>query len=158
GQLFGADFYYDADAVATGNSSATGAGLGGTGTWDLSLTNWWSAGAANDIGWNNGGFNTAIFWGSAGTVTLGEPVTARSLTFNPGGSTIAGSTPTLGASTNVITMNNATTAVISSTLAGSHGFALNGGVFGGQTASTLVYQGASGAALTGNVDVNNGMT
>ena len=34
------DFYWDADATSAGNN-LDGTGLGGAGTWDTSLLNWW---------------------------------------------------------------------------------------------------------------------
>jgi fibronectin-binding autotransporter adhesin len=62
---------------ATGTSSA----IGGTGTWDTTNARWtvdgtiWSA-------WNNANVDTAVFAGTAGTVTLGTGITAGGLTFD----------------------------------------------------------------------------
>ena len=62
----------------------TDPGLGGAGTWDLTNPIW---GADNDgvagpySAWNNAALDNAIFTGTAGTVTLGAPITVHNLTF-----------------------------------------------------------------------------
>ena len=68
-QVHGATFYWDADATAAGNSSTTGAGLGGNGTWDTGATDWWNG--TSDVTWANAvsPYDTAVFTGAAGTVT-----------------------------------------------------------------------------------------
>jgi len=73
--------------------NAVGDPVGGTGVWDTAATSWDNAGAMQ--AWNNGGNDTAIFGGIAGTVTLGTPVTAGRLIFNTTGYTIAGGSNTL---------------------------------------------------------------
>ncbi len=79
-----------AGALALLASSAFGdltwgtSGLGGTGTWDSSTTNWWNG--TNNVVWPNSG--TAVFAGTAGTVTISSSVTADKLTFNTPGYTI----------------------------------------------------------------------
>jgi autotransporter-associated beta strand protein len=76
-----------------------GGALGGDGTWDTTATNWWNG--ASDVAWatNTTAGDTAIFAGTAGTVTLGATnINALGLTFSTPGYTIAGaSTLTLGA-------------------------------------------------------------
>lgn len=72
--------YWDNDATAGGNSALTGAGLGGTGAWDTTSSKWWNL--ASDNAWNNSNLDTAVFWGTAGTVTLGEPITVGGVSFN----------------------------------------------------------------------------
>ncbi len=74
-------------------------GGGGTGTWNLNTTaNWWNGAA--DIKWLDNsalGSNTAIFAGTAGTVTLNTSLSASNLQFTTGGYTLSGSgTLTLG--------------------------------------------------------------
>ena len=67
-----------------------GVSQGGTGTWDTTTTNWdRGAGFENPVAWDNSNGNTAIFGGTAGTVTLGENITLNGLTV---------SSPTAGAS------------------------------------------------------------
>lgn len=80
-QALAADWYWDADATSAGNDALTGAGLGGTGTWNTTLLNWWD-GVSTDGAWPNTSTSTAVFWGAAGTVTLGESLTAGGLVFN----------------------------------------------------------------------------
>jgi len=70
------NIYWDNDGAAAGSYVATGAGMGGTGTW--STTAKWYNGVA-DVPWVNG--NNAVFWGTAGTVTLGAAQTVNSLAF-----------------------------------------------------------------------------
>ena len=76
--------------------SISGGPSDGTGTWNAALTNWWSGTAdvvwaANDIAI----IGTAA--GTAGTITLGSPITCGGLTFNTtatGNYTITGNTLT----------------------------------------------------------------
>lgn len=51
---------------------------GGTGTWINATTNWTNSGGSVQRGWNG---RTAIFSGTAGTVTLGENVSVRGMQF-----------------------------------------------------------------------------
>ncbi len=71
---------------ATGDISA-----GGTGTWDT-VTPMWSDSAAGplDYIWLNNGDERANFGDTAGTVTLGENISAYGINFNTTGYTIAG--------------------------------------------------------------------
>ena len=107
--------YWDNDANAGNNNFTTGAGLGGTGNWDTSA-NKWSNGSSN-VPWAAN--NNAVFWGTAGTVTLSAPQSVNSLSFKSNGYTITGSTLTLnGPSINV---DAGATATINSAVAGSSG-------------------------------------
>jgi autotransporter-associated beta strand protein len=89
--------------VQAGNLSwdqSGGGALGGTGTWDLnSSQNWWNGSA--DITWQDNsaaGTNSAIFAGTAGTVTLNTSLSASNLQFTTTGYTVSGSGAlTLGA-------------------------------------------------------------
>ncbi|MFC7399274.1 autotransporter-associated beta strand repeat-containing protein, partial [Chelatococcus sp. GCM10030263] len=136
-----ADLYWDADGV-------TSPTLGGTGTWNTTGLNW----STNNDGiggpfftWNNAAGDNAIFDGTAGTVTLGAPITAGGLTFSVGGYTIAGSTLTLGGATPTITATGSAT--ISSIVAGSAGLTKAG-------AGTLTLSGAN--TFTGAINLNAG--
>ena len=75
-------------------------GLGGTGTWDTTTTNWWNG--ASDVAWSDttGTTDIATFAGTAGTVTLGTNLGALGLVFSTTGYTIAtgANTLTLGSS------------------------------------------------------------
>ena len=60
-----------------------GVSQGGTATWDTSTTNWDRGfGIAAPVAWVNGAAYSAIFGGSAGTVTLDQDVTLENLTVN----------------------------------------------------------------------------
>ncbi|MGK6307323.1 autotransporter-associated beta strand repeat-containing protein [Variovorax sp. DT-64] len=139
-----ADRYWDA------NSNATG--MGGTGTWDLT-TRTWDDGTVHDgvagpylSGWNNAALDTAVFMGTAGTVSLGAPIVVGGLTFNIGGYTISGNTLTLGGATPTITATSGIS-TISSVIAGSAGVTKTG-------AGELDLTGAN--TFTGTVAVNQG--
>jgi autotransporter-associated beta strand protein len=74
-------------------------GGGGTGTWNLNTTaNWWNG--TTDVKWPDNstfGTNTAVFGGTAGTVTLNTSLSASNLQFTAPGYTLSGTgTLTLG--------------------------------------------------------------
>jgi fibronectin-binding autotransporter adhesin len=119
----------DADVRAADLQWGSG-GAGGAGTWNTTSSNWYN-GTAN-TNWNSATPDSAIFGGTAGTVTLGAPITVSNITFNTGGYTIAGSNLTLSSST--ITAN--ANATISSVLAGTTGLTLAG-------AGTMTLSGAN---------------
>lgn len=137
----GADFYWDANG--------TGVGLGGAGTWNTS-TAIWSPNADGVSGpysiWNNGTFDNAIFQGAAGTVTLGVPIAAHSLTFGSA-YTLSGNALTLGGITPTITTNTGVNATVNSAIAGSAGLTKAG-------AGVLTLTGAN--TFSGGVNVAAG--
>lgn len=58
-----------------------GVSQGGTGNWNTATTNWdRGAGFEAPVAWDNANANTAIFGGTAGTVTLDENITLNGLT------------------------------------------------------------------------------
>lgn len=65
------------------NNSSTSGAQGGTGTWNLSNTNWWN-GAANQT-WPNTATRRAVFASTAGTVTLGSDVVCDEAVFQTSG-------------------------------------------------------------------------
>jgi fibronectin-binding autotransporter adhesin len=71
--------YWDPDAVPAGNDTGSGAGLGGTGTWDTTALNWFD-GVSSDAAWSNGG-DDAVFTGASGTVTVDAAINAQSISF-----------------------------------------------------------------------------
>ena len=107
--------YWDADGVTAGSRAVTGAGTGGSGTWSGAH---WYTGAA-DVAWADG--NDAIFWGTAGTITLSTSPTVNSLTFKTDGYVLNPQNSsfilTLGGSS--ITVDPGVTATINSIVAGS---------------------------------------
>ncbi len=125
-----AAMYWDNDGVSAGTYVTSGAGMGGTGTW--STTNKWYNGSA-EVPWQNG--HDAVFWGTAGTVTLGAAATVNSLSFKTNGYVVTGSTLTIGGS-GVVTTDSGVTATIGSVIAGTAGLAKMG-------AGTLTLSGAN---------------
>ncbi|MCB1275555.1 autotransporter-associated beta strand repeat-containing protein [Prosthecobacter sp.] len=81
------------DASSAGNN-ANGTNLGGTGTWDISTANWWDG--INDVAWPNSFFDTAIFNGTAGTVTLSSAINVGTLRFDTSNYVITSDTLNLG--------------------------------------------------------------
>lgn len=93
--------------------SADATNQGGTGTWDTTTATWGTAaGGPYTTVWSNG--SAANFGGTAGTVTLGEPISVTALTLTDGYE-ITGNTLTF---TNRA-INVTGTATISSNVAGS---------------------------------------
>ena len=141
--------YWDGGIVdIAGNGN--GASAGGTGTWNTTLLNW-DAGVASHVAWDNTApLDTAVFGGTAGTVTLGTGITAGGLTFTTGGYTITGNTLTLaGTSAPIIDATTGTT-TISSEIAGSDGLTKTG-------AGTLVLRRDSGSnTYTGTTTLSAG--
>ena len=121
-----------------------GASQGGAGTWDTTILNW-DAGASPHVAWANANNDTAVFAGTAGTVTLGTDITVGGLIFNDvSGYTITGSTLTFGAAGSIEANADAT---ISSVIAGSEAIAKTG-------AGTLTLSGAN--TFTGGVTLSAG--
>lgn len=118
---------------------------GGTGIWDVLNAHWTGDGGANNLLWDNNGLDTAVFGGTAGTVTLGTPILANGLTFDTAGYVITGDTLTLAGTTPTITAN--ANAIIASNLAGTAGLVKTG-------TGTLTYTGAS--TYTGLTSILNG--
>ena len=110
----GAALYWDADSSAAGNNAATGAGLGGSGTWG-GAGNWYNG--VSDVPWAAG--EDAVFTGSAGAVTLDSPQSAGSLTFKTSGYSLSSSTLTMGPTPADFVVDAGVTATIASTIAGS---------------------------------------
>ncbi len=115
--------------------------------WDNGAGNFiWSTSAANWTGspWDNVILKSAVFGATgAGPITLGEPITAKNLTFDAPGYSIAGSTLSLDAP--VVTTNEAAT--ISSSIDGIGGLTKEG-------AATLTLAGIN--LFTGSTTVNAG--
>jgi autotransporter-associated beta strand protein len=134
-----APLYWDDD-------DTTGDADGGTGTWNTSLTNWDDAATSGtDATWDNGNFDTAIFGGTAGTVTLGTGITVGGLQFDAAGYTVTGNTLTFGTAGNIVTNADAT---ISSTLAGSGTIT--------KTGSGILTLNNTGSTYSGQLTVANG--
>ena len=134
--------YWDNDGTAAGNNTANGAGLGGSGTWDTAASKWFN-GSTNGTWVAN---KAAIFWGTAGTVTLAAAQSANRLQFKSNGYTVTGSTLTMSGSE--IGVDSGMTATINSTVAGSFGINKTG-------SGTLVLGNASNS-YTGGTTIGAG--
>ncbi len=162
-----AAMYWDNDGSASGNNTSTGANMGGAGTWDSASSKWFN-GSANGT-WTTG--RDAIFWGTAGTVTLASPQSANGLNFKTDGYVLSGSTLTLTAGT--VSADANVTATIGSAVAGVAGLVKNGAgtlkltgtntYTGGTVISAGVLQvsadnslGGVPASLTSNILLNGG--
>ena len=114
--------------------TSNGTTLGGAAAWNSSGLNWSSsntsvAGAA----WTAG--KTAIFGGTAGTVTIGSAITAGGLTFSTTGYTLA-SGPGGSLATASISVDSGLSATVSATLTGTAGLGKAG-------AGTLILSGTA---------------
>lgn len=125
-----ATLYWDTDSSAAGNN-ADGTGLGGTGLWDLSTSNWWD-GAALGL-WPDTSADTAIFSAPAtllpglNTVTLSSGLNAGQLTFLRSGYLLTGGDLTLAGSTPTLMASLGETVTIDSQILGSDGLNMLGG-------------------------------
>jgi len=109
------NLYWDggaADIVVNGD----GASAGGAGTWNTTLRNWDLGSGKAHVAWANANGDTAVFGGTAGTVTLGADIVAGGLTFTTANYVLTGNTLTLSAPGVV---SNAAAVTIASPLAGS---------------------------------------
>lgn len=133
------------------DANVTAVGSGGTGTWNLeSLT--WSPGTDGVSGpydrpWDNGALDNAIFGGTAGTVTLGVPITVGNITFSSAGYILSGQQLTLGGAASTIATNHSGNNTIHSVIAGSSGLTKTG-------AGHLVLTAAN--LFTGDININGG--
>lgn len=121
GSAAAADRYWDPNGTTLNR--------GGTGTWNVASPFWSPSGdgvSGPYSAWSNAALDNAIFGGTAGTVTLGVPISAHNLTFETTGYVLSGSTLTLGGVTPTITTNAGVAATINSILAGSNGLAKTG--------------------------------
>jgi fibronectin-binding autotransporter adhesin len=145
---------YAQDADRNWDANSTAPGNGGTGTWSTTAdpaNRTWSPNTDGVSGpyatpWDNSLLDNAIFGGTAGTVTLGTPITVHNIIFNTANYTIIGNTLTLAGVTPTITVNSGTS-TIDSILAGTNGITKVG-------AGTLSLTGAN--TFTGGVVVNAG--
>ena len=151
--------YWDSDGNAANNDVLTGAGLGGTGTWDIGAK------------WYNGTTDTAyvpnsnvVFTGTAGVVSVTAPQLVASMQFKTTGYSVSGSSLTLTGPT--MATDAGVDATIASSIIGAAGLTKTGsGVMtlsgansysGGTTVSggTLAINGS----ITGSAVVQSGAT
>jgi autotransporter-associated beta strand protein len=128
------------------NAGGTGDGAsdGGTATWDISTNNWDQGNTLDRVAWGNGNNDTAIFAGTAGTVSLSTNITVGGLQFDTASYIITGNTLTFGAAGSIVANANAT---ISSVIAGSVSITNSG-------TGTLTLSGAN--THSGTTTINEG--
>ena len=115
---------------------------GGNGDWNTTTSNWNTSTAT----WVNASDSTAVFGGTAGTVTLAEAITNNTLTFDTANYIVTGHTLTLAGTAPAIIAN--TDATINSNLAGSGGYTKSG--------SGILTLGGATNIITGAAVVNEG--
>lgn len=132
----------------------------GAGTWDTSTANW----TGPSTTWRNGGDDTAIFGGSAGTVTTAAGTGVSRMTFNSTAYQIGGAPLALtGTSPGATTAANVS-ATIDNVLTGSRGFTKSGpGILTLTAASTFsgpleVDGGTLALSSTGRLYMSGGST
>ena len=129
------DFYWDADATSAGNN-LDGTGLGGAGTWDTSLLNWWDG--TSMVAWPNTNADNAIFTSAFPTLPYAVPVTtavnvdaggvtANRLTFVRSGYTVSGGALTLAGTGAGLQARLGESAKIDSQISGTAGLVKSGG-------------------------------
>jgi autotransporter-associated beta strand protein len=112
--------YWDNDGVAAGSRVATGAGIGGSGTWNATAMNWYNGSA--ELPWASG--DNAVFAGTSGTVTLAGGQAVNSLKFKSNSYVLTGSTLTLAGSS--VSVDPDVRATIASVIAGGTGLLKSG--------------------------------
>ena len=150
-------------------ATSGGTAVGGGGTWNTSNTSWWNT--STDLAWSDStnANDTALFSGTAGTVTLGTNINAGGLTFSSS-YTLYGTTAatTLTLSGGTVNIGSNTINIGKMTLGGSNGFTMQGtgslifGQYGGNTVNWNFGAGAvinvSGGTLVGGTYANDSWT
>ena len=146
-----ASFYWDTDTSTAGNN-ANGTGLGGTGSWDLTTSNWWDGAALNL--WPNTSADTAIFSAPMAllptlrTVTLSSGITANQLSFLRSGYTLTGGSLTLAGSSPTLRAALGESATINTQILGTGGLTMLGG--------GTIRLGNNANTYTGTTTISNG--
>lgn len=146
-----ATFYWDSDTSTVGNN-VDGAGLGGSGAWDLTTSNWWN-GAALGL-WLNNSEDTAVFSApmtvlpTLRTVTLSSGITAGQLSFLRSGYTLTGGSLTLAGNSPTLRAALGESITINSQILGSGGLTMLGG--------GTIRLGNNANSYTGTTTIRNG--
>ncbi len=159
--------YWDGGTInIVGNGN--GVSAGGAGDWDNTLgentLNWDQGANLSHVAWTNANLDTAFFGGTAGTVTLTDPIVVGGLTFlSSTGYTLTAGTEGLsfGATNNTIRLvnsSNGTTsaATISGTVGGTGNVILTS--INPVVTSTLTFNGTSTGGWSGTTTVNQNFT
>lgn len=167
GTAHAANRFWDGGTANIG-TNGDGASGGTAGNWNTTLTNWDQGSALAHVAWVNANNDTAVFGGTAGTVTITAPVTAGGLTFTTAGYTVAGTSPnilSLGGTTATITTSSLATSAsttlstpIDGTLSGGLTIASNGDMSatgGGAAGRGVIFSGTN--TFTANITVTSGL-
>jgi hypothetical protein len=130
--------------TSTGNST-----LGGSGTWDTSSALWWNGSSAQTWATNTTSGDTAVFAGTAGTVTLGTNINALGLQFTTTGYTLTpgSNTLTVGASgIDASTLSSGTTTLGNVSISGNQSWTVGTGAT--LSTGTISRTAGSGSTLT----------
>src|SRR5436190_15448039 len=126
GSLRAGTLYWDTDHLTAGNSSLSGANLGGSGVWSAVVNpsayiddDWWEISLSTNHAWIVG--SDAVFWGTAGSVSLPtlEVIMVNHITFKTSGYAVTSGTLSLGGVPSHITVDSGV-ATIGSTIAGTN--------------------------------------
>lgn len=147
-------FYWDTDTSTAGND-IDGTGLGGSGAWDTSTSNWWNLSPL--VPWGNANTDTAVFTGpyplngipTANVVTLSSGIVANNLAFFRSGYTLTGGSLMLDGINPGMNVALGETAIINSQILGTAGFTKSGG--------GTVWLGNASNSYTGATTINNGI-
>jgi len=147
--------------VGGGDSAITG----GTGTWNLTSGDWSIDGGVTDFAWSNltNALDTAVFGGTAGTVTVSGPINLGGMTFSLAGYTVTGSSLNFGASPGVIDTSATGTGgitTVSSALTGTAGLILNANgdlSAGGGGSGGLLQISGTNTGLSGGISITGGI-
>ena len=162
-----ASLYRDSDTTGANNNVITGAGLGGAGSWNNSLSgtpilNWWSGAGTVDQSWVNANNDTAVFSGTSGTISLIDNITAGGLLFNTTSYVVNTGSNTLTLATgSTITLNAIASATITGAVTGPGAVTITRGTAGatsGSAIGTLNLNGTSTGGWSGATTISNGAT
>lgn len=132
--VFAASVAWDPNNTPGGTATAP-TGSGGTGSWTTSTRaplSW--SDSVQDVSWSNTTVKTALFGGTAGTVSVSPTgITINAVNFQTGGYTLSGGFLTLNAGTTITTVAASPATLISSPIAGAN----------------LIYTGAGALTLSG---------
>ncbi len=146
-----------------------GASAGGSGTWNTTTENWDQEFGVNRMAWDNANLDTAVFGGAAGTVTLGEAITAGGIESSVAYTISGANTLTMDVASGTPEINvTANTLSVSSVIEGNKGILKSGGgtlvmtgandFSGGFTlgAGTVTVSSQSGVLGSGTITFNGG--
>ena len=115
--------FWDPNHTATGSTVATLSGAGGNSgstSWNTTDADWYNLSTGTDQAWNNSNGDTAVFTGTAGTVTVASGISAGEVDFSTSGYTLTGGSLAIGGS-GTIDVAAGLNATINTVLDGSSG-------------------------------------